>query len=42
LNQADCSGILVYPTWILDDKKELAGVYELSNLAQILNCDIEN
>lgn len=40
-NQAECSGILVYPTWILDDKKELAGVYEFSNLAQILGCSID-
>lgn len=39
--QAECSGILVYPTWILDDKKELAGVYELGNLAQILGCQID-
>jgi glutaredoxin len=40
-NQAECSGILVYPTWVLDGKKELAGVYELSNLAQIIGCPIE-
>ncbi|MDX1919524.1 MAG: hypothetical protein SFU25_02180 [Candidatus Caenarcaniphilales bacterium] len=40
-NQAECNGILVYPTWILDDKKELAGVYEFSNLAQIFGCSVE-
>ncbi|MDJ0624800.1 MAG: hypothetical protein QNJ31_00340 [Candidatus Caenarcaniphilales bacterium] len=40
-NQAECSGILVYPTWIFDGKNELAGVYELNNLAQILGCPIE-
>lgn len=39
--QAECSGILVYPTWILDNKNELAGVYELNNLAQILSCPLE-
>ncbi len=41
LGQAECNGILVYPTWILEDKRELAGVYELDNLAQILNCQVE-
>ncbi|HEY9885905.1 MAG TPA: hypothetical protein V6C96_01465, partial [Vampirovibrionales bacterium] len=39
-SQAECSGILVYPTWILDNQKELAGVYELNDLAQILGCQI--
>ncbi len=39
--QAECAGILVYPTWILDNKNELAGVYELNNLAQILNCSLD-
>jgi arsenate reductase-like glutaredoxin family protein len=39
--QAECNGILVYPTWILDNKNELAGVYELTNLAQILQCPID-
>ena len=41
LGQAECNGILVYPTWILEDKRELAGVYELDNLAQILNCELQ-
>ena len=39
--QADCQGILVYPTWVLENKNELAGVYELTNLAQILNCPLD-
>jgi arsenate reductase-like glutaredoxin family protein len=39
--EAECNGILVYPTWILESKKELSGAYDLTNLAQILNCPLE-
>ncbi len=39
--QAECNGILVYPTWILENKNELAGVYELTNLAQIIGCSLD-
>ncbi|MDX1917607.1 MAG: hypothetical protein SFT81_00485 [Candidatus Caenarcaniphilales bacterium] len=38
--KAECSN-LVFPTWILENKMELPGVYDLSNFAQIIGCPID-